>query len=180
MKKNLFFLSIVSILFFCSCDLVRKLAGMPDSKELIIKEKLIEARKKEIQDSIVAAKLAREIEIRDSIAREVRLRDSLARADSLASLRFNLSDRFSYGVPVNPLTCRYNLIVGVYRQKSEADKLYRRLVRKSYQPQYILFPGGEHAVCLCSSDDPAEVERILKKAIAARDCPKDSWVYLNR
>jgi hypothetical protein len=175
MKKS-FLILMVAMMSLTGCDFFRSLAGRPTSEE-------IQAKRLEIlraQEIIEEARL-------DSLRREKQaILDSIAALDSLATLD---SIRQHGGTILNPsklgglfatkLEARYYIIVGCFRQRTNAELLLNKASERGYSPALISFRNGRMAVGLCPSNRIKEVFDSLKKVKHEPFCPSDVWVLLN-
>lgn len=174
MKKVIRILLIFSILCISSCDFLRKVAGRPTEADIEAKAGYIEKRRQEIQDSVFASwKVQREAEVRDSIL-------TARAAHSLDSMGVKLSGVFRFGEPLEKLEYRYNLIIGVFRNRSIADSKYKMASDCGFSPFLIPFNGGINALCLCGSDSLGDVVEVFVGGCAAKICPRDAWVYVKQ
>lgn len=172
MKKVIRILLIFSILCISSCDFLRKVAGRPTEADLQAKAERIELRRQEVRDSISAALEAlRAKQIQDSL-------EAVAVARSLDSLGVKLSSVFRFGEPQEKLGYRYNLIIGVFRNRFIADSKYQIASNRGFSPFLIPFNGGINALCLCSSDSLGDVLDVYITGRKANVCPSDAWVYV--
>lgn len=174
MKKVIRILLIFSILCLSSCDFLRKVAGRPTEADLEAKAERIELRRQQVRDSIIAAQEA---------ALALRIQDSLetaAATHSLDSLGVKLSSVFRFGEPQEELEYKYNLIIGVFRNKSIADAKYKVASDWGFSPFLIPFNGGVNALCLCGSDALKDIVNAYAGGRTAGVCPRDAWVYVNK
>lgn len=171
MKKILRIVLLACMVMLSSCNFMRKVAGRPDSSELARKAVLIDAREAYIKDSIKQVKRARQ-------AREAAVQDSLDALPILREHGVKLSSVFSFGQPVNPLECRYNLIIGVYRNPATARSQMLKVASLGFTPLRIDFEGGECAVCLAADNSLGQIASITVDGMALKACPPDAWVYV--
>lgn len=171
MKKVIRILLIFSILCTSSCDFLRKVAGRPTEADLKVKAECLEHSRQEAQDSISAALEA---------LRAEQIRDSLEAVGTLDSLGVKMSSVFRFGDPLEGLECRYNLIIGVFRNKSIVDAKCKVAAGSGFQPFLISFDGGVTALCLCGSDSLGDVLDACLAGRKANVCPSDAWVYVRQ
>lgn len=176
MRKTGLLLLVMTLLLTTGCDFFRKLAGRPTSVEL-------EARKLEILRIEEAEHQAR----LDSIKREHQMMlDSIARLDSLAVLD---SIRQVGGSVLNPsslgglfstkLESRYYVVVGSFRSRDNAEKMYRRVAAKDYNPALISFRNGLIAVGVCPANTIKEAHSALMNVKKEKFCPEGAWILRN-
>lgn len=170
MKKSLFLLMIVSMTMLTGCDFFRMLAGRPTSEE-------IESKKLEIlkaQEAIEQARL-------DSLVRERKMvQDSLAALDSLKQQGGTILNPAKLGgLFSTKLEARYYVIVGAFRQRTNAEVLLEKAAALGYKPALILFRSGMIAVGLCPVNTLPEAVASLKKVKMESFCPSDAWILVN-
>lgn len=170
MKKSLFLLMIVSMTMLTGCDFFRMLAGRPTSEE-------IESKKLEIlkaQEAIEQARL-------DSLVREQKMvQDSLAALDSLKQQGGTILNPAKLGgLFSTKLEARYYVIVGAFRQRTNAEVLLEKAAALGYKPALILFRSGMIAVGLCPVNTLPEAVASLKKVKMESFCPSDAWILVN-
>ena len=176
MKRYLLLFLLLGTLLPCGCDGLRKLAGRPTAGELAVR-----------QASMLAAQEARHRAAVDSMHRVQQvLADSLAALDSLSALD---SLRQSRGTILNPsalgglfttkLDSRYYIVVGSFRDRSNAESLVRRVEGMGYIPTLISFRNGFNAVGICQTDLLAEAVSSLRKVRREPFCPPDAWILVN-
>ena len=152
------------------CDFFRMLAGRPTSEE-------IESKKLEIlkaQEAIEQARL-------DSLVREQKMvQDSLAALDSLKQQGGTILNPAKLGgLFSTKLEARYYVIVGAFRQRTNAEVLLEKAAALGYKPALILFRSGMIAVGLCPVNTLPEAVASLKKVKMESFCPSDAWILVN-
>ena len=167
---------MVAMMSLTGCDFFRSLAGRPTSEE-------IQAKRLEIlraQEIIEEARL-------DSLRREKQaILDSIAALDSLATLD---SIRQHGGTILNPsklgglfatkLEARYYIIVGCFRQRTNAELLLNKASERGYSPALISFRNGMIAVGLCPVNTLADALASLRDVKEEPLCPTDVWILVN-
>jgi hypothetical protein len=175
MKKS-FLILMVAMMSLTGCDFFRSLAGRPTSEE-------IQAKRLEIlraQEVIEEARL-------DSLRRAKQaILDSIAALDSLATLD---SIRQQGGTILNPsklgglfatkLETRYYIIVGCFRQRTNAELLLNKASERGYSPALISFRNGMIAVGLCPVNTIADALASLRDVKEEPFCPTDVWILVN-
>ena len=176
MRKTGLLLIVMTLLMTTGCDFFRKLAGRPTSMEL--EELKLEILR--IQEAEHHARL-------DSIKREHQMMlDSIARLDSLAVLD---SIRQIGGSVLNPsslgglfstkLEAKYYVIVGAFRARENAEKMYNRVATKNYTPALISFRNGLIAVGVCPANTIKDAHSALLAVKKEKFCPSDAWILMN-
>lgn len=173
MKKVLRILAALSVLGLCGCDFLRIIAGRPTKAELAERMEIIEARKKAAAVFTDSASVYEPTEEKSETVERISEEDAAKRLDAM---KIRTSSVFRFGAPTIELENRYNLVIGVYRNKDTADAQCNLARKKGYNPYYIPFDGGVNAVCLCGSDFLADILDVVSKA-DSKVCPKDAWIY---
>ena len=174
MKKVAVFFAIILFLFCVdSCDFLRRVAGRPTSEEIRLRSTFVNAHKTSLPDS------TRMPETKSGEAESKQL-DSLDAKRRTDSLGVKLSSVFRFGTPVKELEHKYNLIVGVFRQRTTATRYFNSYVSNGFSPSFIEFPTGETALCLGSSDALSDVADIIVEGRRKGLCPSDAWIYCKR
>lgn len=169
MKKVTTYITLVIIfLNITSCDFLRRVAGRPTSADIAIKSETLELRRQQVEDSL-----------RFVAALEAARRDSIAVATRVRDLGVKISDVFFFGDPTEPLQCRYNLIIGVYKTGAMASRQIREVESKGFTPFQIYFKDGVRAIALASDDNLASLADVIESARNAGVLPKDAWIYEN-
>lgn len=171
MKKSSLLLVLLTLTVITGCDFLRAVAGRPLSRD--IEKKRIEIIKAE--EEALQARI-------DSIrtAGEKVVADSLAAMDSLASYGVMISgpDRLG-GLAGTELLCRYYIIVGAFRESSNARKLFDAAYDKGFHPVLVSCRSGMVAVALCPSDRIAEIEASYRQLRQDPICPKEAWILVS-
>jgi len=170
MKKHIIFLALVSMFMLTGCDFFRRMAGRPTSDEIeaMRVEKLrveeqrlqaeivaLEEEKQAVKDSIEALKLIRQQE------------GTLLNPSALGGL-------FS-----TKLEARYCVIVGSFRYRSNAERLFKTVSDKGYSPSLISFRSGMTAVGICPVNSLKEAMNAVAKVRGEAFCPDDVWILDN-
>lgn len=176
MKRNVLLALIMFSLVTTGCDFLRKVTGRPTSAD-------IEAKRLEIlKMEDLKAKQAEAQSRLDSLrALEQAMADSLAIMDSLKEISsgtiFHPVDLGGLERPL--LTARYYIVVGSFKHKANAEKVFDEVARYDYKPILMSFKNGFHAVGVCPSDKLSVLFEDLKLVRQEKFCPKDVWVLLN-
>ena len=171
MRKSVIFLLLLSVILVTGCDFFRTLAGRPTSDD-------IDAKRVQIMKAEEAALQAR----LDSIRRveEKVVTDSLAALDSLVASGVVMSDASRLGGLVGDTPgSRYHIVIGVFRERNNAQKLASQAEAGGYPAQLLECGRGMIAVGVCPSDRIARTYMHWKALQAETYCPKDSWILLN-
>lgn len=205
MKKVVRILLIISVLSLTGCDFLRKVAGRPTSADLAEKQRLIDARmladslaalevelaecesddslwqeaERELAEQIEQADLAAQIE--RAVAADAQQRTKAAAVEkavsTLKEIGIVTNSKFTFGTPLDIIECKYNLVVGVYRNPEAAGNHFNLCTKAGFEPFFVNFENGAKALCLCGSDDAAEILDVVSKA-DSKVCPVDAWVYV--
>ena len=166
------FLLMVSVC--CGCDMFRTLAGRPTSKD-------IEEMRAEI-DARVAAEAARQDSLERAAAEAAAAAArSAAALDTLASMRGYLRTPASLGglSQDNAPSAKYSIVVGSYLDKTNAVKFSEKLTADGFPSEAVRFRNGFTAVCVCPTDDPADILASLRRVRKEKFCPKEVWILVN-
>ena len=166
MKNKILVISaFLLVLLVCGgCDMFRSLAGRPTSSDIAAMRAVIEARE--------AAERARQ----DSLERVAR-----AALDTLASMKGYLRRPSSLGglsadsVPSGV----YSIVIGSYLDRANAVKFSEKLTEDGFPAEAVRFRNGFTAVCVCPTDDPAEIVSSLSRVRREKFCPKEVWILVN-
>lgn len=170
MRRAILLSLAVSMLAVTGCDFFRRLAGRPTSED-------IQNKKIQIELAQAAALQARQ----DSIRRVEQFRlDSLAALDSIShyGVRIYTPARLS-GLAETQLESRYHVMVGVFRLRSNAEKLLSRTQAAGYQGSLISFGNGMFAVGVSPTSNIVDAREALKQVRTEKFCPADMWLLLN-
>lgn len=166
MNRSVIFILLASVFILGGCDMFRKLAGRPTSREIELRKTEIARRNTEIK----ALKLEQK-QVADSLA----LLDSLRQQCSKVK---HLSDMG--GIYSTDLDSLYYIIVGSFRKDSNADAMIRKTASAGYVPVLISCRNGLNAVGI-SPANRLEDALLSLKAVKREDfCPSDVWVLVNR
>ncbi len=171
MKKFLLFLMPIMLVSLTGCDFVRAIAGRPTEKDLDkMRIEIVEAEKAALQARMDSLKLAEEKAVADSLAFQARL-------DSLGVV-FSGPERLR-GVSGPGLEYRYYIIVGVFRESSNARRIFNQASEKGYAPVLINSRSGMMAVGLAPADNRKAIVGTYEKLRNEAFCPKDAWILVN-
>lgn len=133
------------------CDWVKKQLGMATSEDI---EKL-------------------RLEMEQQALREKRIKDSIetARLDSI-----RLAEEMA-AMPYAKLDKRYYVIVGSFKEDSNAEVMQGQLQKMGYSPVRIPLKNGFDMVAVAGSDDIYEARKEIAKIEDNDVCPYDVWIY---
>ena len=174
-NKILVFSAFLLVLLVCGgCDMFRSLAGRPTSSDIAAMRAVIEAREaaeRARQDSLErvareeAAAAARRAAALDTLAS---MKGYLRRPSSLGGLS---ADSVPSGV--------YSIVIGSYLDRANAVKFSEKLTEDGFPAEAVRFRNGFTAVCVCPTDDPAEIVSSLSRVRREKFCPKEVWILVN-
>ena len=170
MKKSLFILLAAAMLSLTGCDFLRNLAGRPTSEDIQAKRlELLRA-----QELIEEARL-------DSLRREKQMvLDSIAALDSIKQQGGTILNPSKLGgLFATKLEARYYIVVGCFRQRSNAEILLGKVSEIGYSPALISFRNGMIAVGLCPVNTLTDALASLKAVKNEPFCPSDVWILVN-
>ncbi len=147
----LFILSAIAICSLNSCDWVKKQLGMATSEDI--------ARMK--------------MEMEQKALQEQRVKDSLETI-RLDSLRIAQEQAAS---PYAKLEKQYYVVVGSYKEESNAQAMYAQLQKAGYLPLRIKLKNGFEMVAAVGTDSLEEACVQLNKIGETDLCPYDAWIY---
>ncbi len=174
MKKSVLLFMSLMLVTLTGCDFLRAVAGRPTSKDIENKRiAIIKAEEEALQSRLDSIRMAE----------QKLVEDSLASAASLESLKadgvlMNGPSRIG-GVSGMELGKRYYIIVGAFRDRSNAEKMMGTASGKGYDTVLIECRSGMVAVGVCPSDDIVTVERTYRKLMEETFCPKEAWILVN-
>jgi hypothetical protein len=176
MKNKILVISafLLTVLVCGGCDMFRALAGRPTSSD-------IEAMRVEI-----AARVAAEAARQDSLERAAREAEaaaarSAAALDTLLAMRGYLRTPASLGglTDEGGPSAKYSIVIGSYLDKANAVKYSGKLTADGYPAEAVRFRNRFTAVCVCPTDDPAEILASLRRVKKEKFCPKEVWILVN-
>ena len=128
----------------CGGDAFRSLAGRPTSKDILAKAERMRADEEAHRARI------------DSLRRvEKQLADSLAILDSLSQIQGTILNPAKMGgLFTTKLNSRYHIIVGAFRERRNAEKLFRKVEAAGFTPTLISFSNGYNVVGIYPSKYP--------------------------
>ena len=170
MKKTVLTVLLSATLLFFGCDMFRKLAGRPGAEELDkMRMEMMRAKEAEHQARIDSLRMV-----------EKMLSDSVAVLDSLRQMNGTILNPSEMGgLFTTRLEARYYIIVGSFRNRSNAESLLNGVAEKGYAPVLVNFRNGFNAVAVEPSDNLQQVFSSLKKVKAESFCPPDVWILIN-
>ena len=111
---------------------------------------------------------------------EKQLADSLAILDSLSQIQGTILNPAKMGgLFTTKLNSRYHIIVGAFRERRNAEKLFRKVEAAGFTPTLISFRNGYNVVGIYPSNTLADAYQNLLKAKAEPFCPSDVWILVN-
>ena len=111
---------------------------------------------------------------------EKQLADSLAILDSLSQIQGTILNPAKMGgLFTTKLNSRYHIIVGAFRERRNAEKLFRTVEAAGFTPTLISFRNGYNVVGIYPSNTLADAYQNLLKAKAEPFCPADVWILVN-
>lgn len=171
MKKLYTILLFFSFLTLSGCDFLRQVAGRPTGSEIEEKRQIVQLRRKAVSDSLERVRLeAKRI--------ESERRDSIETVRLFEELDVRLSSVFTYGTPLEPLECRYNLIAGVFRTDKMASATFAKIEEAGFEPFFINFNDGIRALCVRSSDKLSDLYSDYVHGREITVIPANSWIYV--
>ena len=170
MKKILYVLSVLSLLSLGGCDMFRRRAGRPTAKEL--EQIRIEALKR--QEAVRIARI-------DSLRKvEKALADSIALLDSIRQLHGTILNPSEIGgLFTTRLDFKYYIVVGSFKDRTNAEALLTAVKEDGYMPVLISFRNGFNAVGIAPANDLSHIFRSLKQIKKEEFCPDDVWILVN-
>lgn len=165
MRRPLAILLLLTLgLSMTSCDLFRKLASRPTSKDIEVKRLQIEvALAKRRSDSLLRVKI-----FTDSLEQK-RLEDSLSTSPWLQKRVLS---------PLQDLPCRYYVIVGAFASETNSTKLICSTERQGYKAVPIKYKSGYTAVGICQTDSLTRAFASMEE-VRVGVCP-DAWILDTR
>ena len=161
-------LLVVSLLFLSSCDLFRKMAGRPTSKDIEAKRMLIESEQIAHQNRIDSLKTMQEY-IADSLA----VLDSIRMSNSSLVEARQLSEETKQA-----LKFRYYVIVGAFGKPENARNHAEAAGKAGYEAILIAYKNGFTAVGVSPTDKIAEAYASMRGVRESGFCP-DAWILDN-
>ena len=176
MKNKILVISaFLTVVLVCAgCDMFRTLAGRPTSSDIAAMRGVIEAREaaeKARQDSLeraareAAAAAARRAAALDTLSA---MKGYLRKPASLGGLS---ADSGPSGV--------YSIVIGSYLDRNNAVKYSEKLTEDGFPAEAVRFRNGFTAVCVCPTDDPAEIVSSLRRVRREKFCPREVWILVN-
>lgn len=160
----------------CGCDMMRTLAGRPDSGEIAAKAAAIEEYEA-AQEALKAQAEADELRRQAAIRQEA---DSLAAEESIRS-RYSVIKPVSSNLLTNPevLTSRYFLVLGSFREEANALRLKAKVEVKGYPAELFRYRNGTIAVVVRQSGTVKEFSELLGRAVKEDFYPQEAWLIVN-
>jgi hypothetical protein len=173
------------------CDFFRKVAGRPTSADIQEKKILIERHEEEklaleMEQERIRVEKARldsiaEVEHLRTLAEETVRKDSLNALDQLSNEKVLMYPLSTFkGLSSGEISHRYHIILGSFKEESNADKLIRQIMDKSdFEPVKLSFLNNRTAVGVCPSNKLTEIVDVIDDVRACPFCPKDAWILVN-
>lgn len=160
------------MLMLTGCDFMRKLAGRPTSEDL-------ELKRVELLRAEEAALQARLDSLRN--VEQKMLQDSLNALDSIRQLGGSILNPASLGgLFATKLEARYYIILGSFKTRANAERLFNIAKDAGYRPALISFgKGGLIAVGVAPVNRLSDALSALNDVKKESFCPKDVWVLVN-
>ena len=159
---------VASVFLFGSCDLLRKMAGRPTSKDIEAKRLLIEKEELSHQRRLDSLKLMQKY-----------ISDSLAVLDSMNMSKTALvASRQLSAETKKALEYRYYVIVGAFGKPENAQKFAQKAKESGYEPTLISYKNGFLAVGVSPSNKLTDSYAALRVIRDSGFCP-DAWILDN-
>lgn len=170
MKKILLMSLALSLLAVSGCDMFRRLAGRPTGKELDrIKVEMLRQQEVRHQARIDSLKKV-----------EKALSDSIAVLDSIRQLHGTILNPSEIGgLYTTMLDFRYYIVVGAFKDRTNAEVFLTTVKNEGYKPVLISFRNGFNAVGIAPANDLFQVYNSLKTVKQKDFCPDDVWILVN-
>ncbi len=174
MRKSVFLLMLIMLVSLTGCDFLRAVAGRPTGKD--IEEKriaIMKAEEKALQARLDSIRLVEEKRLADSLA-------SAASMDNMKAAGVLMSGPSRIGGVSGPeLESGYYIIVGAFRDRKNAEKLFNMASEKGYSPVLIECRSGMTAVGAGASDSMTSIEETYARLRQETFCPKEAWILIN-
>lgn len=179
MKKTVILALAAAALLLTGCDFFRSLAGRPTAAQLAAKRDSIAAADAAEAESLRLAAAARHRA--DSLAARAQfVSDSLAAEEALRAMAVMvLKPADLRGLDQPPLTKRYYVVVGSFREHVNAGDKQEQTVAAGYRAEVIRFRNGYFAVGAAGTDSVTVVLPALRRLRAEPFCPEDAWILFN-
>ncbi len=170
MKGFQIILILISCIFVNSCDAFRRMAGLPTSADIVALQKKI-ARQEQLkyQHKLDSMKLV-----------EKDLRDSLDILDSIRLQQYTILNNTKIGgLYTTKLEYKYYVVVGAFKDRSNAESLLNKVKSENYSAILINFRNSFNAVAISPSNDLNRVLRAIREIRKKSFCPEDVWILVN-
>jgi len=167
MNKTAVFVAMsCAVVLLCSgCDMFRKMAGRPTSKDIEAKRAAILQREAEEKKALCDSSLAEEKG--DSVS--TNLTSDEAAAAALIGERQLSEDS------AQALQYRYYVIIGTFRERSNALKLSSKAESLGYKPALIAYRNGYTAVGIAPADTLSDAYSALL-TIRSGSLSPEAWI----
>lgn len=176
MKKSIVLILTLSVVLLTGCDFLRKVAGRPTAKE--VEEIRVERIRQEEERHQARLDSMRRVQqqMADSLAAlEAFLLDSLSQAKGTVLTPATLG-----GIGVSTLEHKYCIVVGAFRDLSNAVRKKQSCDGAGYPADIVSFRNGLNAVTICGGDNLSDVLKQFNALRGGSVCPKDSWILVNK
>jgi len=157
-------------LLLSGCDAFRSMAGRPTSEDIEMKRQAIDAQQ--------AARQARLDSLRMEEERIARYKAAEESINSCGLIIITPGEiRSLSGVA---LDFKYALMLGSFKEESNAVKLSSRLAEKGFGSSLIRYNNGSVAVAASPTDDAVTFLSAMEALRKDEICPADAWVLINQ
>lgn len=163
-------LAVVAVFSLTGCDFFRTLAGRPTSEDIEqMRVEKLRIEEERLQASLLALQAERQA-VQDSIEALKLLRQQEGTVLNPASLG---------GLFATRLEAKYCVIIGAFKQRSNAERLHKTVSDKGYAPLLISIRNGLIAVGVFPVDSLKEAMQGVRKISEESFCPDDVWILAN-
>lgn len=145
---------LIAMVLFTGCDFFRSIVGKPTSKDL---ERM-------------------KVEAAEKAARQKRQQDSL-KAVQAAQLENEMFAAVSGKYLLDATSGRYHVLIGSYKVKENADRMFVTLEKGGYSPRYVIFENGFYGISVAGFDNMRQAKKIMCDVMELAYCPEDVWIY---
>lgn len=168
MKRTVLITLLLCSIVLSGCDFFRALAGRPLSAEIEAKREIIEKQLREKEQRRL-----------DSLSTVRRIEaDSLAAVSRLSELSAVILDAQSLGGLVQEGVPGYCIVVGSFKNDSNAEKLAAR-IGEDFGASVKAFNNGMFAVTVCDCFSLKRLAESYEMVLNEKFCPSDVWILKN-
>lgn len=168
MKRTVLITLLLCSIVLSGCDFFRALAGRPLSAEIEAKREIIERQLREKEQRRL-----------DSLSTVRRIEaDSLAALSRLSELSAVILDAQSLGGLVREGVPGYCIVVGSFKNDSNAEKLAAR-IGEDFGASVKAFNNGMFAVTVCDCFSLKRLAESYEMVLNEKFCPSDVWILKN-